>query len=163
MIRPATESDIPAITELAFTSGLFPETEVDTVQALMAEYFARTRDGGHACLLDDGDGGEEKPVGVAYYQPVPATDRTWTLLMIAVRMDRQGQGRGGALLRQVEAELGGRGQRLLLVETSGIPDFELTRTFYVKSGYTEQARVPDYYEDGDDMVLFHKNLIKAQS
>lgn len=163
MIRPATESDTPAIAELAFTSGLFPQTEVDTVQALMAEYFARSRDEGHACLLDDGDGVEEKPVGVAYYQPVPATDRTWTLLMIAVRKDRQGQGRGGALLRQVEAELGGRGQRLLLVETSGVPDFELTRTFYIKSGYTEQARVPDYYEDGDDMVLFHKNLSKAQS
>ncbi len=156
MIRPVQESDTPAVIELAVSSGLFSGPEAEGVRGLMDDFFARARAQGHACLLDVDDG--VLPVGVAYYEPTPATDRTWTLLMIAVRRDRQGQGRGGMLLRRVEDALRGQQQRLLLVETSGVPDFALTRAFYDKAGYTAEARVRDYYAVGDDMVLYRKNL-----
>mgnify|MGYP000201891817 CR=1 FL=1 len=78
--------------------------------------------------------------------------------MIGVRRDYQGQGRGAALLQHIENELQAKGQRILLVETSGLPDFALTRKFYTKCGYEEEARVRDYYAAGDDMVLFRKAL-----
>jgi ribosomal protein S18 acetylase RimI-like enzyme len=78
--------------------------------------------------------------------------------MIAVRGDQQGKGRGAALMRYVEGSLQGRGQRVLLVETSGVPEFAQTRRFYAKLGYAEEARVRDYYSPGDDMVLFRKVL-----
>lgn len=78
--------------------------------------------------------------------------------MIAVRPDRQGQGRGAALLRHVEDELRASSQRLLLVETSGLPTYERTRAFYGTCGYHQEARVRDYYQAGDDMVLFRKAL-----
>lgn len=58
----------------------------------------------------------------------------------------------------MEDELRADGQRLLLVETSGLADFALTRQFYAKLGYEEEARVRDYFADGDDMVLFRKAL-----
>ena len=32
------------------------------------------------------------------------------------------------------------------------------RAFYLSCGYDEEARVRDYYEAGDDMVLFRKDL-----
>lgn len=158
MIRPVQESDEAAVVELAVSSGLFSEAEAEEVRNLMKEFFVRAQDQGHACLLDVDGGDDEVPVGVAYYQPTPATDRTWTLLMIAVRRDQQGHARGGALLAQVEALLRGNGQRLLLVETSGVPGFALTRAFYDKAGYTAEARVRDYYQAGDDMVLYRKDL-----
>ncbi len=136
-------------------SGLFTEAEADGVAALMTDYFSARHTQGHRCLLDvDGD----RPVAVAYYQPTAATDRTWTLLMIAVRREYQGKDRGGALLRRVEQDLRDRRQRLLLVETSGVPGFALTRAFYDKCGYTPEARVRDYYETGDDMVLYRKDI-----
>lgn len=156
MIRSAHTHDTAVVVTLAVSSGLFTQQESGGVGDLMEDYFTRTCAQGHACVLDvDGDG---LPVGVAYYQPVPATDRTWTLLMIAVRRDRQGQGRGGALLRRVEEDLRHRQQRLLLVETSGLPGFSLTRKFYDRAGYRPEARVRDYYQAGDDMVLFRKDL-----
>jgi len=62
------------------------------------------------------------------------------------------------LLRQVEDALRGQQQRLLLVETSGVPGFALTWAFYEKAGYTAEARVRDYYQAGDDMVLYRKDL-----
>lgn len=78
--------------------------------------------------------------------------------MIGVQRERQGQGRGTTLLRDVENTLRASGQRLLLVETSGVPEFALTRHFYIKCGYVEEARVRDYFGVGDDMVLFRKVL-----
>lgn len=63
------------------------------------------------------------------------------------------------MLGRVEEELRSRQQRLLLVETSGDPGFALTRAFYDKAGYTSEARVRDYYEPGDDMVLYRKDLL----
>ena len=76
----------------------------------------------------------------------------------AVRRDTQGQGHGTALLKYVEAELRISGQRLLLVETSGSPNFERTRAFYAKCGYEAEARIRDYYDVGEDMVIFRKAL-----
>lgn len=157
MIRHVIESDIPAVLALAVSSGLFTPDESDGVGALMAAFFARTRGQGHVCLLDIDATGE--PVAVAYYQPRAATDRTWELLMIAVRGDEQGRGRGRALLAHAEHDLRRRDQRLLLVETSGVPDFARTRAFYDACGYTAEARVHDYYAAGDDMVLYRKELV----
>lgn len=156
MIRSIQRDDTAAVVGLAVGSGLFAQEESDGIRVLMDDYFTRTHTQGHACVLDVDD--DAVPIGVAYYQPTPATDRTWTLLMIAVRRDRQGRGRGGALMRHVEDDLRDRQQRLLLVETSGVPEFSLTREFYEKAGYHAEARVRDYYQAGDDMVLYRKDL-----
>jgi ribosomal protein S18 acetylase RimI-like enzyme len=78
--------------------------------------------------------------------------------MIAVRPDRQRQGRGAALLRHVEQALAARDGRLLLVETSGLASFERTRAFYRKCGYDEEARIRDFYKAGEDKVVFRKAL-----
>jgi hypothetical protein len=46
----------------------------------------------------------------------------------------------------------------LVIETSSTPRYDKTRRFYERSGYRQVAVVPDYFEDGDHMVLFHKDL-----
>ena len=86
------------------------------------------------------------------------TEGTFNLTMIAVRPDLQGQGRGTELTRHVEAMLRDRGERILIVDTSSLPEFDRTRDFYRKSGYTQEARIRDYYKDGDDKVTFRKML-----
>jgi len=70
----------------------------------------------------------------------------------------QGSGRGTALVRHVEADLRAAGARVLLIETSGVAEFAAQRRFYRGLGYSEQARIPDFYADGDDKVIFWKSL-----
>ena len=154
MIRLATPDDSAAIIALAVAAGLFPADETAPLDKMLADYFGGNMDDGHVCVLDE----ESQPLGVAYYAPAPATDRTWYLTMIGVRRDRQGQGRGTASLQHVENALQASGQRVLLVETSGLPAFERARAFYAKCGYQEEARVRDFWAPGDDMVLFRKVL-----
>ncbi len=155
MIRPVTSGDSEAVVWLAVASGLFPADETEPLDSMMAEYFGGNIDEGHACVIDEEQG---EPIGVAYYQPRPVADRVWDLTMIAVRPDRQGRGLGPALLRCVEEDLRARGQRLLLAETSGTPQYGRARAFYAKLGYEEEARVRDYWKAGDDLVLFRKAL-----
>jgi ribosomal protein S18 acetylase RimI-like enzyme len=69
----------------------------------------------------------------------------------------QGLGIGGALVEEMERRLAGRA-RLIAVETAGRPDYGPTRAFYARRGYQVAATVPDYYEPGDDLVVFVKRL-----
>ena len=71
---------------------------------------------------------------------------------------RQGQGIGASMLQAVEERLRALNGRLLLVETISTLDFERTRNFYRKNGYTEVALVPNYYADGVGKTTFTKSL-----
>lgn len=155
MIRTITPLDAAAIATLSVDAGLFPPEQIAFLDEMMENYFNIYQAKGHQCVVDEEN---DMLLGVAYYEPALATDRAWYLTMIGVRRTLQGQGRGAALMRYVEDSLTADGQRILLVETSGTPEFALTRRFYAKLGYDEEARVRDYYALNDDMVLFRKRL-----
>jgi ribosomal protein S18 acetylase RimI-like enzyme len=154
LIRPITPQDVTAIIELVVASGLFAPDDTYILEKMMTDYFEGNINDGHQCVIDEAD----KPLGVAYYAPAKATDRSWYLTMIAVRGEHQGGGRGTILLQHVENALQKAGQRVLLVETSALPIYERTRMFYIKCGYEEEARIRDYWSAGDDMVVFRKVL-----
>lgn len=154
MIRPTTPDDTTALIALADATGLFGPNDLDELGEVLAGYFAGSLGRDHFWVTDD-DGG---PVGVAYYAPERMTDGTWNLYLIAVRPDRQGQGRGATLLRHVEQTLTARGERVLLVETSGLESFDRTRAFYRKCGYDEEARIRDFYSAGNDKLVYRKVL-----
>ena len=154
MIRPTTPDDTIALMALAEAIGLFTPQELEELGGMLAEYFDdNVVSAGFWITYDDGG-----PVGVAYYAPEPYAYGTWNLYFIAVHPNYQGEGRGGKLLEYVEQMLATRGERLLLVETSGLPNFERTRAFYRKHGYDEEARIREFYKAGDDKIVFRKAL-----
>lgn len=155
MIRALTAADTQAVVDLVVAAGMFTTEEAPFIEQMLTGYEAAARDEGHLGVVDDGPDGL---VAVAYYQPKGPADRVWDLTMIAVRPELQGGGRGTALLRHVEEDLRGRGQRLLLVDTSGTAQYDRARDFYGRCGYQQEARVRDYWEDGDDLVVFTKRL-----
>ncbi|MGB5636047.1 MAG: GNAT family N-acetyltransferase [Waterburya sp.] len=86
------------------------------------------------------------------------TEGTWNLYLIAVHPDYQGKGYGSSLLRYIEQMLAARGERLLLVETSSLARFEPTRGFYQKCGYEKEAQIREFYQAGEDKIVFRKSL-----
>jgi ribosomal protein S18 acetylase RimI-like enzyme len=155
MIRPITPADTPAIVSLSGSSGLFKPDELDAIHGMLDEYHATNAANGHRMIVCD-DGGIL--VGVAYFAPRVFTDRVWELLMIAVDAPRQRQGIGSRMLRAVEEAVRAANGRLLLIETSDNAGFERTRLFYLKHGYIEVARIPDYFKDGDGKASFIKRV-----
>jgi len=156
MIRSTTPDDMAALIALAEATGLFQPHETEELTQMLSEYFGGETASQDFWLTDD-DGG---PVGVVYVAPERMTEGTWNLYLIAIHPDRQRQGRGAALLAQVEQMLTERGERVLLVETSGLESCEYVRAFYRKSGYDEEARIREFYKAGDDKVIFRKSLTK---
>lgn len=153
MIRPTTPDDTSALIAIADAIGFEPN-ELEELNKMLTDYFGGATDSQDFWLTDDDDG----PVGVVYVAPERMTEGTWNLYLIAVHPDRQGQGRGAALLAHVEQMLAQRGERLLLVETSGLESFEYVRSFYRKSGYDEEARIREFYKAGEDKIVFRKTL-----
>ncbi|HEX6965865.1 MAG TPA: GNAT family N-acetyltransferase [Gemmatimonadaceae bacterium] len=101
---------------------------------------------------------EDELVGYACYGPTPGTDRTYDLYWIAVDPAMHGTGIGTTLLTEVERRLTGQHARLLVVETSSRSDYAATRAFYRRCGYTESARVREFYAPGDDRIIFTKRF-----
>ena len=151
MIRPTTPDDTTALLAIASAIG-FESSELQLLSEMLTDYLSGN--GAHFWLTDDDD--DDGPVGVAYCAPERMTNGTWNLLFIAIQPEHQGQGRGTELIRYVEQTLMKRDARLLLVET--LDSFDRTRAFYRKCGYTEEARIRDFYENGVDKVVFRKSL-----
>ena len=86
------------------------------------------------------------------------TDRTWYLYWIAVTKHTQARGIGGTLLQYVEDDIREQRGRILLIETSSLPYYDLTRKFYVKHDYEQAAVIDDFYADGDNLVVFRKRM-----
>lgn len=154
MIRPTIAADTSTVISLADATGLFDPHQLKELSLLLANSLDGST-GSQAFWLTDDDSG---PVGVAYCEPERMTNQTWNLQLIAIHPSRQGQGRGTALLRHVEQTLVARGGRMLIVETSGSPDFEGVRRFYANCGYQEEGRIRDFYATGYDKVTFRRVL-----
>lgn len=150
-IRPTEARDIPDLKSLLDETGLFPgEMLTDMLHGFLSD--EASEDLWLSCQV------EGKVVGFCYAVPETLTDGTWNMLAIAVLPSEQGSGVGGAIVRQLEAELRNRGQRLLIVDTSGREDFAPTRAFYRKNGYQEEARIRGFWAAGDDKIVFSKSL-----
>ena len=83
---------------------------------------------------------------------------TWNMLALAVLPDRQGNGTGRAIVATLEKLLRDKKNRVLIADTSGTESFAGTRSFYERCGYTQEARIRDYWGSGDDKIVFWKAL-----
>ena len=98
------------------------------------------------------------PISIGYCAPEKFTDGTFNLYAIGVREDVQGKGIGAQMMDYLEAHLTDLGHRILIVETSGTADFEQTRKFYEKLEYNREATIRDFWQEGDDKVIYWKKL-----
>lgn len=152
-MRVYEPKDGPAVVDLVVAAGMFSREEA----AFLGGGALEPEPDGASCFIQDADD-DRGLASVVFYRPEEASDCAYDLTMIAVRPDLQGSGRGALLMRHAEDDLRQRGQRLMVVRTSGTLQYDATRAFYRGLGYAEQCRVPDWWSDGDDLVLFTKRL-----
>ncbi len=153
-IRPAAADDQSAILDLAVASGLFQQDETAVLAEMLADVFNGQLPDHHWIVLENA----ATVIAAAYVAPEVMSDRAWNLYFIAVARRHQGRGHGTTLLAHVEGVLRKRGERLLLIETSGLEGFAATRRFYRGNGYEEEARIRDFYRAGEDKIVFRKLL-----
>jgi len=154
-IRPMVRKDKSTIMDILRTIREFTPEEVVVAEELIDAYLETSSISEYLVLVAEVDAAV---TGYVCYGPTPLTKGTWDVYWIAVDPGGQGQGVGRALMAFTEDRIKESQGRLVLVETSGRPDYAKTRRFYNSIEYTEAARVADFYAPGDDKLILEKRL-----
>ncbi|MEI8351070.1 MAG: GNAT family N-acetyltransferase, partial [bacterium] len=153
-IRHSQPSDRNAILAFMRDTGYFHGGEIEVAQEVLDEALAKGPAGHYQSFTLVAGGA---PAGWICYGPTPCTIGTFDIYWIGVSVKAQGKGYGRALLDHAEGIIRKKG-RLVVIETSGRSLYDATRGFYLRTGYSETARIPNFYAPGDDRVIYSKAL-----
>ena len=152
-IHPATMDDRAGLYELLGRIDAFTADEKIVAAELIDAGIAGSVDYDVRVACSEG-----RVVGYICFGPTPMTEGTYDLYWIASDPQVRGQGVGAALVRAMEAELRGRGARVIRVETSATEAYGATRGFYAALEYVEECRFRDFYKEGEDLVILSRRV-----
>jgi ribosomal protein S18 acetylase RimI-like enzyme len=155
VIRPTVPEDSETLIGLAAETGVFKPLEIQALREVLHDYFVANQALGHLSVTLEQNG---EILGFAYYAPVAMTDRSRSLYWIAVKKHTQARGLGSKLLKYVEDDVKAKNGRMLLIDTSSLPNYGPTRKFYLKHQYEIGSEFPDFYADGDNLIVFRKRM-----
>jgi ribosomal protein S18 acetylase RimI-like enzyme len=151
-----TAEDRDAVARIVTRVGNFTEAEIDCALELVDIYLRDKEQDDYRLIV-----AEIQPDGVRGYAcwgPTPLTRGTYDLYWIATDPASRGRGIGRALMSYVEDQVRERRARLLVAETSSRDSYVDTIRFYRRLGYEQVSRIPDFYDQGDDKLIFVKRF-----
>lgn len=151
-VSPSDRDEVRRVVE---ATTFFRLDEIDIAVELVDERLARGEASGYFFVMADVN---QRLAGYACYGPIGCTLGSFDLYWIAVDPAYQGKGFGGQLVHEVEQRIARAGGRHIYIETSGKPQYVPTRKFYQRCGYEVIAQLPDFYDQGDDKVVWRKVL-----
>lgn len=154
-VRLMIARDKAAVMDLLRHTSEFKPVEVDTAEELIDAYLEEGLKSGYYTYVGEVEG---EVLGYICYGPTPLTEGTYDIYWIAVSPKAQRQGVGRALLTAAEIDIKAKKGRLILIETSGKPNYIKAQNFYTSRGYDMISRVVDFYEPGDDKLTYLKRI-----
>src|SRR5262245_26086232 len=100
----------------------------------------------------------DRVLGYACFGATPMTEAAFDLYWLVVAGGARGRGVGGALCASVADELKERGARVIRVETSSLEGQGGAARFYERAGFRLSGAIPNFYRQGDDLLVFAKAL-----
>ncbi|NLI75590.1 MAG: GNAT family N-acetyltransferase [Candidatus Riflebacteria bacterium] len=154
-VRALRPVDRDPIEKILRGTGFFHEDEVLVALELVDEALHKPHQQDYFFGVGEVDG---RVAGYVCYGRRDMTVHTWDLFWVAVDATLQKRGTGRVLMNWAEERMREQGCRVVIVETAGRPQYEPTRAFYLRIGYQEEARIKDFYADGDDLVIYTKHF-----
>lgn len=150
-IRKVTPSDLESLKQVLDSCGLFPPEYLDD---MISDYFdnLNTNEIWFTFVEDD------TPISIGYCVPEKLTTGTYNLLAIGVSVNVQRKGIASEMMNYIEQELKTMGARILIVETSSDDAQIGARNLYNKLGYDQEAIIRDFWNEGEDKIIFRKRL-----
>jgi GNAT superfamily N-acetyltransferase len=161
IVEPVQADERGDLLCLAVDTGLFTAEEAEDLPGSILDSFSNnelpTQHAVVACR--DFQGGPA--IGWAYFAPDQYAANVWNVWWIGVGPKHQGTGAGRALLSFIEQTVTDAEGRVIVIETSDQELLARARRFYIKAGYFERGRIPDFYAVGDSKILFSRSLTEA--
>jgi len=155
-IRNLIPGDRTAVAEIVRRVGNFNQAEMDCALELVDAYLRDPNQKDYRVIVAQDAGG--RVCGYACWGPAPLTRGTYDLYWIATHPELQGLGVGRALMDYIENKVHEENGRLLIAETSSKESYGATVRFYRRRGYEEAPRIRDFYDVGDDKLVFVKRF-----
>lgn len=151
-IRKAVKTDRTALAGMINSSGNLTGDEKDCALELLDIYLGSGAEKDYSFVVATDD--KDNATGYACYGKRPLTQGTYDLYWIVVDPAHRRKGVGARLVAAVMEKLKADGARLLVAETSGTKEYAAAMSFYMKNGFALEARVKEFYKQGDDLMLF---------
>jgi len=155
--RELVAEDRPVITAILKRIPEFAPDELPIAEEVLEDSLDESHEPGYYTIVALKGG---RPIGYATYGNTPLSKGNWEIYWAAVDPSEQGHGTGRELMYRCEAAIKQRGGWQITLETSSTPQYERTRLFHLSCGYTEIARIPNFYDRDDDLVVYFKTLDK---
>jgi GNAT superfamily N-acetyltransferase len=147
--------DRQSVREIVASTGFFSPVEIEVAVELVDERLAKGPASGYHFVFAEIAG---QTLGYTCYGPIALTAASYDLFWIAVNRAHQGKQIGRILLEKSEELIRAAGGRQVYIETSNRGQYASTRGFYLRCEYAEAAVLKDFYDAGDDKVIYEKVL-----
>jgi len=163
-------ADAAAVAELLGSTGFFHAHEIDVaVELVQTRLQSGVASGYHFVFADvpgdaphalrtPGPAHAPRVLGYACYGEIACTRGSFDLYWIGVHEQARHLGLGRRLLAEVERRVAAAGGRAIWVETSGRELYAPTHAFYLRCGYELVARLPEFYDPGDDKLVYVRKV-----
>ena len=155
-IRPIIARDRQAVLDVLNLTGFFTKEEERVATEVIDVCLTKPGQQDYIVVVIEDEQGAI--CGYMCYGPTPMTEGVIDLYWMAVHPDKHRQGYGKALVQWLEKAVQGKKGRLIVIETSSKDKYAITRNFYQRLGYVENARIRDFYSVGDDLLIYCKYL-----
>lgn len=141
---------------LARSTEVFNPQEVQVLESVLEDY--QKNHGKNYFLFEEKT--DDKIAGFVIFGRTPITEFSWDIYWLVVNKTCQGKGIGRKLLKEVESFILQKEKRFILkVETSTRKEYTNARNLYAKQSFIEAGRIPNFYAQGDDLIIFYKEVI----
>lgn len=151
----ASPSDMQVVGDIVSSTGFFNPAEVEIAVELVEDRLAFGDASGYFFVFAEEAG---RVLGYTSYGPIAGTAESFDLYWIAIHRDQQSRGLGRVLMTETERMIRQAGGSRVYAETSGRPQYEPTRIFYERLGFSRETQLKDFYAPGDDKVFYVKVL-----
>ncbi len=149
------QEDLPIVEEILISSGFFYDIEIPVALELVEDRLEHGDLSDYQIIFAEID---SKIVAYACFGLIPGTLGSYDLYWIATHNDLRGKGIGIQLLEEVHRIISILKGRILIAETSSLEKYAPTRHFYLSAGYSQEAKLADFYRVGDDKIFFVKRI-----
>jgi GNAT superfamily N-acetyltransferase len=147
--------DIQRVMEIVDSTKFFYDHEVEIAVELVTERLSHGESTGYYFVFAEVDG-----VTAAYscFGPITMSRTSFDLYWIAAHNDFRGKGIGRKLLEETCNQARSMGCTIIIAETSGLERYSPTRAFYDNNNFVLEARLKDFYDEGDDKLFYTKRI-----
>lgn len=153
--RIVTKNDYEAMLELFKAITLFTDDERLVIKELLETYLFNETQKDYIFYVSTS---HDQLTAFICFGPTPMTSNTFDLYWVGTHPEYRRQGLAESLITVMKDYMKSQNAKIIRVETASQDLYAQTVAFYDRLGFMAEARLKDFYRDGDDLIIYTMRL-----